>query len=168
MLLNGGVEEDSWTARRSNWSILKHISPGCSLEGLMFKLKLQYFAYLLWRTDSFEKTLMLGKTKGRRRRGRQRMRCLDGITDQWTWIWASSGRWWWTGRPGVLWSMRSQRIRHDWVTELNWNLRGSVIWSRYFTWSLSVWERNLWKTKHRFCDPCISLSLYHSLAVLVV
>ena len=70
-----------WTARRSNQSILKQISPGCSLEGLMLKLKLQYFSYLMWRADSFEKTQMLGKIEGRRRRGRQRMRWLDGITD---------------------------------------------------------------------------------------
>ena len=83
MLLNCGVEEDlrvPWTARRSNQSILKEISPEYSLEGLMLKLKLQYFGHLMWRTDSFEKTLMLGKTEGRRR-GWQRMRCLDGITD---------------------------------------------------------------------------------------
>ena len=70
-----------WTARRSNQSILKEISPGCSLEGLMLKLKLQYFGYLMQRTDSFEKTLVLGKIEGRRRRGWQRMRWLDGITD---------------------------------------------------------------------------------------
>ena len=70
-----------WTARRSNQSILKEISPGCSLEGLMLKLKLQYFGHLMGRTDSFEKTLMLGKIEGRRKRGRQRMRCLDGISD---------------------------------------------------------------------------------------
>ena len=70
-----------WTARRSNQSILKEISPGCSLEGLMLKLKLQYCGHLMQRTDSSEKTLMLGKIEGRRRRGRQRMRWLDGITD---------------------------------------------------------------------------------------
>ena len=70
-----------WTARRSNQSILKEINPGYSLEGLMLKLKLQYFGHLMQRADSFEKTLMLGKTEGRRRRGRQRMRRLDGITD---------------------------------------------------------------------------------------
>ena len=70
-----------WTARRSNQSILREISPECSLEGLMLKLKLQYFGHLRQRTDSFEKTLMLGKIEGRRRRGRQRMRWLDGITD---------------------------------------------------------------------------------------
>ena len=70
-----------WTARRSNQSILEEISPGCSLEGLMLKLKLQYFGHLMRRTDSFEKTLMLGKIEGRRRRGRWRMRWLDGITN---------------------------------------------------------------------------------------
>ena len=70
-----------WTARRFSQSILKEISPGCSLEGLMLKLKLQYFGHLMWRADSFEKTLMLGKIEGRRRRGQQRMRWLDGITD---------------------------------------------------------------------------------------
>ena len=69
-----------WTSRRSNQSILKEISPGCSLVGLMFKLKLQYFGHLMQRTDSFEKTLLLGKIEGRRRSGRQRMRWLDGIT----------------------------------------------------------------------------------------
>ena len=70
-----------WTARRSNHSILKEISPGCSLEGLMLKLKLQYFSHLMWKVDSLEKTLMLGGTEGRRRRGQQRMRWLDGITN---------------------------------------------------------------------------------------
>ena len=85
MLLNCGAGEDSWrvpwTARRSNQSILKEISPGCSLEGLMLKLKLQYFGHLMRRVDSLERTLMLGGIGARRRRGRQRMRWLDGITD---------------------------------------------------------------------------------------
>ena len=81
MLLNCGVGEDSWTARRSNQSILKEISPEYSLEGLKLKLKLQYFGHLMQRTDSFEKTLMLEKIEGGRRRGPQRMRWLDGITD---------------------------------------------------------------------------------------
>ena len=80
MLLNCGVGVDV-IARRSNQSILKEISPGCSLEGLILKLKLQYFGHLMQRVDSLEKTLMLGGTWGRRRRGKQRMRCLDGITD---------------------------------------------------------------------------------------
>ena len=84
MLLNCGVEEllrVPWTARRSNQSILKEISPGISLEGMMLKLKLQYFGHLMRRVDSLEKTLMLGGIGGRRRRGRSRMRWLDGITD---------------------------------------------------------------------------------------
>ena len=80
MLLNCGIGVP-WTARKSNQSILKEISPGCSLEGLLLKLKLQYFGQLMGRTDSSEKTLMLGKIEGRRRRGRQRMRWLDGITE---------------------------------------------------------------------------------------
>ena len=94
-------------------------SPEYSLEGLMLKLKLPYFGHLMWRTDSFEKTLPLGKIEGRRR-GWQRMKWLDGIQTQWTWVWTSSGSWWWTGKPGVLQSMRSQWVGHDWVTELNW------------------------------------------------
>ena len=81
MLLKRGVGEDSWTARRSNQSILKEISLEYSLEGLMLKLKLQYFGHLMRRADSPEKPLMLGKIEGGRRRGRQRMRWLDGITD---------------------------------------------------------------------------------------
>ena len=81
MLLNCGFGEVPWTARRSNQSILKEISPGCSLDGLMLKLKLQYFGHLMQRVDSLGKTLMLGRIGGRRRRGRQRMRWLDGITD---------------------------------------------------------------------------------------
>ena len=83
MLLNCGVREDSWESLglQGDQSILKEISPGCSLEGLMLKLKLQYFGHLMRRADSYEKTLMLGKIEGRRRRGRQTMRWLDGITD---------------------------------------------------------------------------------------
>ena len=108
-----------WTTRRSNQSILKKISPEYSLEELMLKLKLQYFGHLMGRTDSFEKTLMLGKIEGGRRRGRQRMRWLMASPTRWTWVWGSSGSWWWTGRPGVLQSVGSQRVRHDWATELS-------------------------------------------------
>ena len=91
-----------------------------SLEGMMLKLKLQYFGHLMRRVDLLEKTLMLGGIGGRRRRGRQRMRWLDASPNRWTWVCVNSGRWWWTGRLGVLWFMGSQRVRHDWATELNW------------------------------------------------
>ena len=109
-----------WTARRSNQSTLKEISPEYSLEGLMLKLKLQYFGHLMWRTDSFEKTLMLGKIEGKRRRGQQGWNCWMASPTQWTGVWVKSGSWWWTGRPGVLQPTGSQRLRHNWATELNW------------------------------------------------
>ena len=108
-----------WTARRSNQSILKEISPECSLEGLVLKLKLQYLRHLMWRTDSLEKTLMLGGIGGRRRKGRQRMRCWMASLTWWTGVWVNSGSWWRTGRPGALQFMGSQRVGHDWATELN-------------------------------------------------
>ena len=109
-----------WTARRSSQSILKEISPEYLLEGLMLKLNLQYFGHLTWRTDSFENILMLGRIEGGRRRGWQRIRWLDGITDSMDMLLSKSGSWWWTGRPGVLQSMGLWRVRHDWVTEVNW------------------------------------------------
>jgi len=102
-----------WTTRRSNQSILKEISPEYSLEGLMLNLKLQYFGELMQRTDSLEKTLMLGKIEGRRQREQQRMRWLNGINIWWTWVWASFWSWWRTGKPVVLQSMESQRAGHD-------------------------------------------------------
>ena len=111
-----------WTARRSNQSILKEISPEYSLEELMLKLKLQYFGHLIRRTDSLEKTVMLRKTEGGRRKGWQRVRWLDGITGSMD----MSLSWWWTGKPGMLQSMGSQRVGHDWVTEMNWTERLSL------------------------------------------
>ena len=109
-----------WTVRRSKQSILKEISCGCSLEGMMLKLKLQYFGHFMWKVDSLE-----------------RLWCWDGLgaggegdntgwdgwmvsLTRWTWVWVNSGSWWWTGRPGMLRFMGSQRVGHDWATELNW------------------------------------------------
>ena len=114
-----------WTARRSNQSILKEISPEYSLEGLMLKLKLQYFGHLIQRTDSLEKTLMLGKIEGGRRRGRQRMDGWMASPTLWTWVWATRA-----GRPGVLQSMGSQRVKHNWGTELNWLAGMKWLWNK--------------------------------------
>ena len=107
---------------RSNQSILKEINPEYSLEGLMLKLKLQYSGHLMRRTDSLEKTLMLGKIEGRRRRGPQRMRQFDGIIDSMDMILSKLWRQWRTGKAGVLQSMGLQRVRHDWATE-DWALK---------------------------------------------
>ena len=92
-------------------------------EGLMLKLKLWYSGHLMWRTDSLEKTLILGKIEGRRRRGQQRMRWSP---TRWTWVWVSSGSWWWTGKPVMLQSMGSQRIGHDWATELKMIIKYTI------------------------------------------
>ena len=119
-----------WTARRSNQSILKELSPKYSLEELMLKLKLQYFGHLMWRTDSLEKTLMLGKIEGRRRGDNNGWDGWMTSPTQQTWVWASSGRWWRTGKPGVLQSMGSQRVRHNWAAELNFSIILKKEWGR--------------------------------------
>ena len=115
-----------WTTRRPNQSILKEISPGCSLEGLTLKLKLQYFGHLMQRVDSLEKTPMLGGNRGRRRRVRQRMRFWMASPTRCPWICVNSGSWWLTGRPGVLRFMGLQRVRHNLVTELNWTVTHAI------------------------------------------
>ena len=109
----------SWTERSSNQSILK-ISPGISLEGMMLKLKLQYFGHFMRRVDSLEKTLILGGIRGRRRGENRGWDGWMASPTRWMWVWVNSGSWWWTGRPGVLRFMGSQRVGHDCVTELNW------------------------------------------------
>ena len=106
-----------WTVRRSNQSILKEINSEFSLEPLMLKLKLQYFGHLMQIANSWEKILMLGKTEGRRRRGSRGWDGWMASLTQWTWVWASSGRWRRTGKPGMLQSMALQRVRHNLATD---------------------------------------------------
>ena len=109
-----------WTARRSNQSILKEISPGCSLEGIMLKLKLQYFGQSCEELTHWKR---LWCWEGLEAGGEGDDRGWDGwmaSRTRWTWVWVNSGRWWWTGRPGVLQSMGLHRVGHDWATELNW------------------------------------------------
>ena len=138
MFLNCGVGENlenSLNCRRSNQSNLKEISPEYSLEGLM--LKLQYFGHVMRRTDSLEKTLMLGKTEGRRRRGWQSMTWWMASLTQWTWAWTSSWRWWRTRKPDMVQSMGSQRVRHVWTTNNNNIDRNLALWKCFFN-SLEV------------------------------
>ena len=123
-------------------SILNEISPEYSLEGLMLKLKLQYFVHLMRRTDSFENTLMLGRIESKRRGGRQRVRWLS--LTQWTWVWASSRSWWWTGRPGVLHAVhgvtKSQTRLSDWI---DW-LTEYIFETKHDIAMGLVWDWNKW------------------------
>ena len=114
----------------------------------MLKLKLQYFGHLMWRADSLEKTLMLGKIKVRRRRDDWGWGGWMASLTQWTWVWVSSRSWWWTGRPGMLQSMRSQKIGHNWTTELNWTELLHYRWILYqLSYLGSLWC--LWPGSYR-------------------
>ena len=148
----------SWTARRSNQSILKEISLEYSLEGLILKLKLQYFGHLIRRTASCEKTLMLGKIEGRRRGDDRGWDGWMASPTQSTWVWVNSWSWWWTGKSGVLQFMGSQRVRHDWTTDLNWELFCLWIWGegrnleKVITWTF-FWLKPLKLARHSFKKP---------------
>ena len=129
-----------WTARRSNQSILKEISPGCSLERLMLKLKLQYFGHLMEELTHWKR---LWCWEGLGAGGKGDDRGWDGwmaSLTRWTWVWVNFGSWWWTGRPGVLQFMGSQRVRHNWATKLNWMIPSkSPLWIHFFQVLLKCW-----------------------------
>ena len=130
--------ESPWTARRSNQSILKETNPEYLLKGLMLRLKLQYFGHLIRRSDSLEKTLMLGKIEGRRRRDDRGWDGWMASPTEWTWVWTSPGRRWRTGKPGLLESMGLQRVRYDWVTEKQQDVHGLDMVSTFLaTFSVS-------------------------------
>ena len=109
-----------WTERRSNQSILKEISPEYSLEGLMLKLKLQYFGHLCEELTHWKRTWCLERLKAGEEGGNREWDSWMASLTWWTWVWASSGSWWWTRKPEVLQSMGLQRVRHNWTPELNW------------------------------------------------
>ena len=153
-----------WTTRRSHQSILKEISPGYSLEGLMLKLKLQYFGHLMRGADSLEKTLMLGKIEDRRRRGQQRLRWLDGITDSMDMGLGELLEWWWTGRPCVLRFMGLQRVGKDWAIELNWIL---VTCSQFLSTKFTTVPRSSCNYLRNVCLPPALLFAGRNLICLI-
>ena len=146
-----------WTARRVNQSVLKEISPGCSLEGLMLKLKLQYFGHLMRRADLFEKTLILGKIGAGGEGDDRGWADWMASPTQWTWVWVNPSNWWWTGRSGVLRFMGSQTVGHDWVTELNWGLHYQGMQTS--SWHLEILARELIigmaPVKRKACAKCV-------------
>ena len=151
-----------WTARRSTQSILKEISPGCSLEGPMLKLKLQYFGHLMWRADSLERPWCWKRLRAGREGDDRGWDGWMASPTQWTWVWVNSGSWWWTGRPGVLWFIGSQRVRHEWETELNWT-------EDLYIYSLCLFSYN-WYTSTKLqtsaCFPSTSLvRLFHTCVI---
>ena len=125
------IFESPLDCKEIHQSILKEISPEYSLEGLMLKLKLQYVGHLMQRTNTLEKTLMLGKIEGRRRWGRRGWDGWLASLTRWTWVWIGSGSWWCIGKLGVLQFMGSQWVRNDWVTELNWSLSQLYFTAQY-------------------------------------
>ena len=147
-----GLLRVPWTARRPNQSILKEISPAISLEGVMLKLKLQYFATSCEELTHWKRLWCwegLGAGGGGDDRG------WDGwmaSLTRWTWVWLNSGSWWWTGRPGVLRFMGSQRVRHDWATELNWTdhvtLSQLLLFSKKNNTCLIKWSEVKWSETH--------------------
>ena len=140
-----------WITRRSNQSILREISPGYFLEGLMLKLKLQYFGHLMRRADSLERPWCWERLKaGREGDDRGWDGWMASLT-RCTWVWISSGSWWWTGRPVVLRSMGLQRVGHDWITEQNWWLGGKVSTCQCRRHGCSPWVGKIpWRRKWQF------------------